>query len=117
VNLSNIQKKLKCSNTPASERTRLRHIRRIEKMTAAIQDRFPEVRHPNQIKLKHCRWIQENWLSEATAKDYRTSLRLLIRALGREECWAKPLNMHPRSRGGRPASLTVVRSRSPKFGG
>lgn len=116
MNLNNIQKKLKCADTPAAERTRRRHIRRMEKMIAAIQDRFSDIRHPNQIKLKHVQWLQDNWLSETTAKDYRTSLRLLIRALGREECWAKPLNMQPRSRGGRPTSLAVVRSRSSKFG-
>lgn len=95
------------------ERARSRHLSRIEKMMAAVEDRFPEVKHIQQIRLKHCQWLLENWCRPSTARDYRSSLRLLIEALDQDH-WLKPLGMAPASAGGRPRDVSVVRSRSSK---
>ncbi len=114
MNLSGVRRKIKCQPTPAAERTRRRHIRRIEAMAAAVESRFPEVKHTNQLRLKHCRWLLAGF-APGTARDYQSSLRLLIEALGRDDHWFQPLKMPPLSAGGRPRSVSVVRSRSSKF--
>lgn len=112
MNLSSVCRRIKASE--GAERVRLCHIRRIRDMAIALETRFPEVREVQQIKQKHCRWLLEHWCRPSTKKDYRSSLRLLLEALGRDPNWLKQIGMHPASSGGRPRDVSVVRSRSAK---
>jgi hypothetical protein len=114
MNLNDVKKRIKCDATPQAERIWALHIRRIERMAADVENRFPDVRHANQIRLKHCQWLQERF-PPGTARDYRSSLRLLIEALGKDDEWFRGLRMSASSAGGRPRSVSVVRSRSSKF--
>jgi len=111
MNLNGVYKRIKVNK--GAERIRNRHLSRIEKMTQAIENRFPEVKRAQQIQQKHCEWLLDHWFHPSTAKDYRSSLRLLIEALNRDH-WLKPLGMAPASAGGRPRDVSVVRSRSSK---
>jgi len=115
VNLRPIIKKIKAAPTPEAQRARRRHIARIEKMIGAIEERYPEVNQLNQIQLKHCQWLVQHWFSPATARDYRSSLKLLIMAQRKDQNWFNRLDIAPPSAGGRPSTVHVVRSRSPKF--
>ncbi|KXS54628.1 MAG: Uncharacterized protein AWU57_982 [Marinobacter sp. T13-3] len=115
MNLRPIIKKIKADETPEAQRAWRRHIARIEKMTAAIEERFPDVKQLNQIQLKHCEWLVKNWLSPTTARDYRSSLKLLIMAQRKDCNWFKRLGIATPSTGGRRSLVNVVRSRSPKF--
>lgn len=112
MNLSTVYRRIKASE--GSERVRRRHIRRIEKMVAAVETRFPEVKKGQQIQQKHCRWLLEQWCSPSTMRDYRSSLRLLLEALGRDPNWLRQIGMAPTSSGGRPRDVSIVRSRSAK---
>lgn len=94
---------------------RRRHLSRINNMALAIEERFPEVRTPEQIRLKHIQWLLSHWFSEqsyapSTIRDYRDSLGLLVDALGRGADWRGRLGLTPAGPGGRPRTLTVVRS-------
>lgn len=110
MNLSGVYKQIKVNE--GADRVRRRHISRIEKMVAAVETRFPEVKKYQQIKQKHGRWLLDEWCSPATIKDYKSSLRLLLEAQGRDPNWLRQLGMPPTSAGGRPRDVTVVRSRS-----
>ncbi|MGO2137032.1 hypothetical protein [Marinobacter sp.] len=112
MNLDSVYKRIKAKQ--GAERTRKLHLNRIVKMMAAVESRFPEVKKIQQVKQKHCRWLLDHWCSPSTEKDYRSSLRLLLEALGRDQTWLKQLGMSPSSAGGRPRSVSVVRSRSSK---
>tara|TARA_R110001599_G_scaffold349411_1_gene577758 strand:- start:7282 stop:7632 length:351 start_codon:yes stop_codon:yes gene_type:complete len=112
MNLISVYKRIKAKE--GAERTRKRHLNRIDKMIAAVESRFPEVKKSQQIQQKHCRWLLEHWCSPSTEQDYRSSLRLLLEALDRDPAWLKQLGMAPTSAGGRPRSVSVVRSRSSK---
>mgnify|MGYP003638391938 FL=1 len=113
MNLNDVHKRIKAKD--GAERTRSRHLNRIEKMALAVENRFPEVKHAQQIRLKHCSWLLEHWCKPSTVRDYRSSLRLLIEALDRDQDWFKPLGMAQASSGGRPRDVSVVRSRSSKY--
>lgn len=115
MNLRPVIKKIKADGTPEAQRTRRRHIARIEKMTTAIEERYPEVKQLNQIQLKHCEWLVQYWFSSTTASDYRSSLKLLIMAQRKDQNWFKRLGIAKPSAGGRRSLVHVVRSRSPKF--
>lgn len=112
MNLSSVYRRIKARE--GFEEVRRRHIRRIRNMVIALETRFPEVREGQQIQQKHCRWLLEHWCRPSTKKDYRSSLRLLMEALGRDPNWLKQIGMHPASSGGRPRDVSVVRSRSAK---
>lgn len=112
MNLSSVYRRIKASD--GSERVRRRHISRIEKMMAAVETRFPEVKSEQQIQQKHIRWLLEHWCSPSTMRDYRSSLRLLLEAQGRDPNWLRQVGMAPASSGGRPRDVSVVRSRSAK---
>ncbi len=112
MNLTSIIKRIKADE--GGDRARRRHISRIEKMVAAVEVRFPEVKSPQQIKQKHVRWLLEHWCSPSTKKDYRSSLRLLLEALDRDPNWLRQLGIPTASLGGRPRAVTVLRSRSAK---
>ena len=110
MNLSGVYPRIKANK--GAERVRRRHISRIEKMVAAVETRFPEVKKVQQIRQKHCRWLLDHWCSPSTKRDYRSSLRLLLEALDREPNWLRQLGMHAAIVGGRPRDVSVVRSRS-----
>lgn len=88
MNLSPAYKRIKAKK--GAEKTRSRHLTRIEKMLVAIEKRFPEVRQVQQVHKKHCEWLLEHWLTASTKKDFRSSLRLFIEACDRDH-WLKPL--------------------------
>lgn len=113
MNLNGVYKRIKANE--GAQKTRNKHLSRIEKMAVAVENRFPEVKHIQQIRLKHCQWLLAHWCKASTKKDFRSSLRLLIEALDREQDWRKPLGMAPASAGGRPRDISVVRSRSSKY--
>ncbi len=113
MNLSQVYKRIKTDK--GAEKTRSRHLIRIEKMMEAVETRFPEIKQIQQLRLKHCRWLMEQWCSPSTKKDFRSSLRLLIEALDRDQDWLTPMEMAPASAGGRPRNVSVVRSRSSKY--
>lgn len=112
MNLSSVYRRIKTGN--GSERGRRRHISRIEKMMTAVETRFPEVKSQQQIQQKHIRWLLEHWCSPSTMRDYRSSLRLLLEAQGRDHNWLRQVGMAPASAGGRPRDVSIVRSRSAK---
>ena len=102
MNLTSIIKRIKAGE--GGDRARRRHISRIEKMVAAVEVRFPEVK----------RHLLEHWCNPSTKKDYRSSLRLLLEAQDRDPNWLRQLGMPPASSGGRPRDVTIIRSRSAK---
>ena len=81
MNLKPIFSRIKFNGMKAPHPTR--HLNRIEKLAAAIQERFPEINRPEKIKLKHAKWLITHWLEEknyktATRNDYLSSLKFLI---------------------------------------
>lgn len=114
MNLSGVYKRIKANNEGA-DRVRRRHISRIEKMVAAVETRFPEIKAPNQIRQKHCQWLLEQWCTPSTKIDYTSSLRLLLETLNRDQNWLKQLGFPPASAGGRPRKVSVVKTRSSRF--
>lgn len=114
MNLTPIYRRLKFNQLapPAPER----HKRRMQRMCAAIQARFPDVTRPEKIRQKHVQWLLQVWFgqqgySKDTQRDYRRSLQLLIQALGRPEEWFQQLGLGPAGPGGRPTKTAVVRSK------
>jgi len=102
----------------ASDVTKSRTVKRIQSMANAIETQFPEVRHCNQIKLKHMKYIKEAWfdnegLALTTMADYIRAMRLMIRALGKEKDWFGRLGLSQcQQRGGRPLFSRVTRTKS-----
>lgn len=94
-----------------------RHAARIKLMLNAMMDRFSHLTHPEQVKLKHLRWLHDAWLAkqgfaDATRSDYRRSLALLVAALEGGVHWQNVLKMakDPR-KGGRPETCKAIRTR------
>jgi len=94
-----------------------RHAARIKLMLNAMMDRFSHLTHPEQVKLKHLRWLHDAWLAkqgfaDATRSDYRRSLALLVAALEGGVHWQSVLKMakDPR-KGGRPETCKAIRTR------
>lgn len=118
MNLTPIYRRLKFNQLapPAPER----HRRRIARMCEAIQAHFPDVTRPEQIRQKHISWLLQVWFGQQNYKpptqgDYRSSLRLLIQALGRSNEWFQQLGLGPAGPGGRPPKTAVVRSKSKRY--
>lgn len=118
MNLTPIYRRLKFNQLapPAPER----HKRRMQRMCAAIQARFPDVTRPEQIRQNHIRWLLQVWIGQQNYKPltqagYRHSLRLLIQALGRSDEWFRQLGLGPAGPGGRPPKTGLVRSRSKRY--
>ncbi len=93
-----------------------RHTARIMLMLNAIIERFPHLKHPEQVKLKHLRWLHDAWLAkqgfaDATRSDYRRSMALLVAALGGGLHWQSVLKMtkDPR-KGGRPETCKAIKT-------
>ncbi|WP_020682336.1 hypothetical protein [Marinobacterium rhizophilum] len=100
-----------------ANKTQQDHIQRLFAILNAISTRFSGIIYPEQIRLKHCRWIKTQWFSDqqfsvATQKDYIRTLTLLIEALDKAEHWLPALGMAPNPAvGGRPRKAAVVKSK------
>jgi len=94
-----------------------RHSTRIKVMLNAMAERFPHLKHPEQVKLKHLCWIHDMWLikqgfADATRSDYKRSMALLVAALGGSLHWQSALNMTKDSRkGGRPETCKAIKTK------
>jgi len=100
-----------------SETERRRYVNRIYRIVGVIEQRFPHVTQPEQIKLKHVQFYRNVWLpahssSERTKAEHMRALGLLVRALRRPESWHGALGLRPNCyRGGRPSGVGVRKSR------
>lgn len=113
MDITTIKKRLKFDKS-TSTITRVRILRRIQRLADLIEERF-SVRNVEQIQQKHCRylldWLATNY-SDATRQDYIRSMVVMIRALQRGY-WLAPLGLEKKSQlGGRPSRVAVVRSKS-----
>lgn len=86
-------------------------------MLSAMVERFSHLKHPEQVKLKHLRWLHEVWLikqgfADATRSDYMRSMALLVAALNGGLHWQSALKMtkDPR-KGGRPETCKAIKTR------
>lgn len=86
-------------------------------MLSAMAERFSHLKHPEQVKLKHLRWLHDEWLTkqgfaDSTRSDYRRSIALLVTALNGELHWKSALKMtkDPR-KGGRPETCKAIKTR------
>ena len=101
---------------PGSSRAVHYHIRRGERIAAAIAERWRRD-HPHQWRLKHVRWYLEyhsRHLTPATRYDHWRTMRVLLAAMGRLPHWEPRLRgpwcrkdgmTQPKSRVGRPPKL------------
>lgn len=101
----------------SSPTTQIRTVNRIQTMADAIEVRFPEVREPKQIKLKHLHYLQNVWFEEhlrpATKADYVRAMRLMVEASKNGSHWLVPLKLtRDRRKGGRPRISRVTKSKS-----
>lgn len=107
-----IERRIKFNST--SDITKRRHLCRIEAILKSIQTRF-DIRHSNQIKLKHIRWFINVTLKKkslSTQKDYIRSVRILVLSLDREN-WISHLGLKPtNSKSGRPSYIKVASIRA-----
>lgn len=96
---------------------RTRYINRIQDISTAIEERFPHVQRPEQIRLKHAQYYRNIWLpayssSERTQDEHMRALGLLVKALGRNESWLGMLGLkNPPSTGGRPTQINIRKSK------
>jgi hypothetical protein len=94
-----------------------RHINRIIVMLSALMVRFAHLKHPEQMQLKHARWLAEVWLvnrglADATQTDYRRSMALLVGALDGNHHWQSALKMaRDPKKGGRPETCKATKTR------
>jgi len=115
MQLEHILKRLDFSELSQNEQKR--YINRICRIVEVIENRFPNVTRPEQIKLKHAQfyrnvWLPEHTSSERTRSEYMRALRLLVRALRRPESWLGALGLRPNCyQGGRPSEVGVRKSR------
>jgi len=99
------------------ETERRRYINRINRIFAVIEEQFPHVTRPEQIKLKHCQYFRNVWLpdrsqSKSTQREYMRTLGLTVRALGRPETWLGGLGIKSATElGGRPGEVGIKRSK------
>ena len=102
----------------ASDATKIRTIKRIQAMANAIEAQFPEVRYCNQIKLKHMKFLKDAWfdnegLATTTMADYTRAMRLMIKALDKDQHWLGPVGLvQDRTRGGRRVVSRITKTRS-----
>ncbi|MBQ0762087.1 hypothetical protein [Marinobacter psychrophilus] len=96
---------------------RTRYINRINNIAGVIEERFPHVKHPEQIKLKNAEYFRNVWLpahssSTRTQGEHMRALGLLVRALGRDDSWLGKLGLTSHSStGGRPTQIKIRKSR------
>lgn len=106
--IRSVESRIKFNNT--SDLSKRRHLARIERILDSINTRF-DLRHSNQIKLKHIRWLLNTDLKKksfSTQKDYIRSLRILLLSLNREN-WISQLKLKSApSKGGRPSKIKVT---------
>ncbi|WP_417521975.1 hypothetical protein [Marinobacter sp.] len=113
--LDGVLRRLDFSRLKPNERAR--YISRICNVAEVIETRFPHVKQPEQIKLKHCLYFRNVWLadhtsSERTRGEHMRALGLLVVALGRDESWLGALKIKQASdKGGRPPKVGVRRSK------
>ncbi len=94
-----------------------RYIGRIQNIAAVIENRFPHVKKPEQIKLAHAQYFRNVWLpahsaSKSTRREYMRALRLLVMAQGRPESWLGALRIGQKpEKGGRPSKVGVRKSK------
>ncbi len=117
MNIRDITTRIKW-HEDASDSTKKRAVKRIQTIADAIEARFPEVRYPNQVKLKHVAYIKQAWfdnegLALTTIADYTRAMRLMIRAMGKEKEWFGRLGLvQDPHRGGRRVVSRVTKTRS-----
>jgi hypothetical protein len=86
-------------------------------IVGAIEERFPHVKLPEQIKLHHAQYYRNVWLPAHTASvrtqnEHMRAMGLLVRALGRSESWLGKLGLkNPPSTGGRPTQINIRKSK------
>lgn len=94
--------------------TKLRDIRRIQKLVDTIQARF-DIEKVEQIKLKHCKylitWLEQHYAG-ATQQDYLRSMTTMISALDKGDWLGHMGLIKTASNGGRPKKVSIVRSKS-----
>ncbi|MEH6499509.1 MAG: hypothetical protein V7751_08980 [Pseudoalteromonas distincta] len=102
----------------SSKVTHQKVLGRLQRLCRAINERFPEVRRPDQIKLKHLQYLRNEWLAEfspATAADYQRTMCVLVESLGKKKDWLPPLKLvKDPSKGGRPFSTCVTKTKARK---
>jgi hypothetical protein len=97
-------------STPGSPSTVRGHIRRCERLYGWIQQRWPEVGSPWQVKAKQLRAALQahaEGVTAATAYDYWRAARAWAAAVGKWPAWEPRLRgpWTPKSDGGRPSGL------------
>jgi hypothetical protein len=111
MQLDQILDRLDFSSLKSTERTR--YINRLCNVVAVIEESFPHVARPEQIKLKHCQYFRNVWLpahsgSERTKAEHMRALGLLVMALRRDARWLGALGIRQTSgKGGRPSKVGV----------
>lgn len=111
MHLDHVLKRIDFGRLKPTERTR--YINRIRNVVAAIEQHFPHVKHPEQIRLKHVQYFRNVWLKEyseskRTKNEYMRAAGVLVRALGRSESWLGALGINScNEQGGRPSKIRV----------
>lgn len=115
MNISQVLKRLRFDGK-SSEIAQRKVIGRLNKICRIINEKFPEVQRPDQIRLKHLQYVRNEGLvgySAATAVDYKRTIVILVEALDRQKDWLPPLKLvKDPSKGGRPSSTRVIRTGS-----
>lgn len=115
MQLNHILARIDFGKLKPTERTR--YINRIHGISAVIEERFPHVQRPEQIRLKHAQYYRNIWLpayssSERTKDEHMRALGLLVKALGRNQSWLGKLDIkNSSSAGGRPTQIKIRKSR------
>jgi hypothetical protein len=115
VRLDHILNRIDFGSLKPAERTR--YINRINNIAAVIEERFPHVKHPEQIKLEYAQYFRNVWLpahssSTRTQGEHMRALGLLVRALERDDSWLGRLGLKRCSRkGGRPTPIKIRKSK------
>lgn len=115
MQLNHILARIDFGKLKPTERTR--YINRVHGISAVIEERFPHVQRPEQIKLHHAQYYRNHWLpayssSIRTQNEHMRAMGLLVRALGRDDSWLGKLGLtSPSSTGGRPSQIKIRKSR------
>ncbi|KKN90545.1 hypothetical protein LCGC14_0226860 [marine sediment metagenome] len=115
MNISLITQRLRF-DPKSSQVTTKKVIGRLKTICRIISEKFPEIHRLDQIRLKHLQHVRNEGLAQyspATVVDYERTLIILVEALGKTKDWLPPLKLkRDPSKGGRPSSTKVIRSRS-----
>jgi hypothetical protein len=115
MQLSGVVARIDFGDLTPTERNR--YTNRMNTIVGVIEERFPHVKRPEQIKLKCAQYVRNVWLpahssSERTKEEHMRALGLLVRALGRNEHWLGALGIHScLKKGGRPTQIKIRQSR------